>query len=67
MMHLTATTQFGLEELLADELYDLGADITHVGARAVEFIGDQQLLYQTVLWSRLAMRVLRPFAAPAET
>ena len=63
MMHLTATTQFGLEELLADELYDLGADITHVGSRAVEFIGDQKLLYQTVLWSRLAMRVLRPFAA----
>ena len=63
MMHLTATTQFGLEELLADELYDLGADITHVGSRAVEFLGDQKLLYQTILWSRLAMRVLRPFAA----
>ena len=62
-MHLTATTQFGLEELLADELYDLGADITHVGSRAVEFIGDQQLMYRTVLWSRLAMRLLRPFAA----
>src|SRR6476661_8692304 len=61
-MHLTATTQFGLEELLADELYDLGADITHVGSRAVEFIGDQRLLYNTVLWSRLAMRLLRPFA-----
>jgi len=62
-MHLTATTQFGLEELLADELYDLGADITHVGSRAVEFIGDQRLLYETALWSRLAMRLLRPFAA----
>ena len=43
-MHLTATTQFGLEELLADELYTLGADITHVGSRAVEFIGDHRLL-----------------------
>ena len=62
-MHLTATTQFGLEELLADELYTLGADITHIGSRAVEFIGDQRLLYKTALWSRLAMRLLRPFAA----
>ena len=61
-MHLTATTQFGLEELLADELYALGADITHVGSRAVEFIGDQKLMYETVLWSRLAMRLLRPIA-----
>ncbi|GAB3572838.1 THUMP domain-containing class I SAM-dependent RNA methyltransferase [Hymenobacter daeguensis] len=62
-MHLTATTQFGLEELLADELYALGADITHVGSRAVEFIGDHRLLYETALWSRLSMRLLRPFAA----
>jgi putative N6-adenine-specific DNA methylase len=62
-MHLTATTQFGLEELLADELYDLGADITHIGSRAVEFIGDHRLLYEVALWSRLAMRLLRPFAA----
>ena len=62
-MHLTATTQFGLEELLADELYQLGADITHIGSRAVEFIGDQRLLYEVALWSRLSMRLLRPFAA----
>ena len=62
-MHLTATTQFGLEELLADELYALGADITHVGSRAVEFIGDHRLLYEAALWSRLSMRLLRPFAA----
>ncbi len=61
-MHLTATTQFGLEELLADELHALGADITHVGSRAVEFIGTQKLLYETALWSRLAMRLLRPLA-----
>ena len=62
-MHLTATTQFGLEQLLADELYHLGADITHIGSRAVEFIGDHRLLYEVALWSRLSMRLLRPFAA----
>jgi putative N6-adenine-specific DNA methylase len=61
-MKLTATTQFGLEQLLADELRELGAEITQVGSRAVEFTGDQTLLYRTMLWSRLAMRVLRPFA-----
>jgi len=61
-MYLTATTQFGLEEVLADELRQLGARIEYVGNRAVEFSGDKRLLYETVLWSRTAMRLLRPFA-----
>ena len=61
-MHLTATTQFGLEEVLAAELRQLGATIEHVGSRAVEFSGDKKLLYNAVLWSRTAMRLLRPFA-----
>lgn len=61
-MHLTATTQFGLEEVLADELRQLGATIEHVGSRAVEFSGDKKLLYEAILWSRTAMRLLRPFA-----
>lgn len=61
-MYLTATTQFGLEEVLVDELRQLGAIIEHVGSRAVEFSGDKKLLYNTVLWSRTAMRLLRPFA-----
>ena len=61
-MYLTATTQFGLEDVLADELRQLGATIEYVGSRAVEFSGSQQLLYEAVLWSRTAMRLLRPFA-----
>ncbi len=61
-MYLTATTQFGLEEVLAAELSQLGATIDHVGSRAVEFSGDKKLLYNTILWSRTAMRLLRPFA-----
>jgi putative N6-adenine-specific DNA methylase len=61
-MYLTATTQFGLEEVLAEELSQLGATIDHVGSRAVEFSGDKKLLYNTILWSRTAMRLLRPFA-----
>ena len=59
---LTATTQFGLEDVLARELHALGAEIEYVGARAVEFRGDQRLLYDAVLWCRTAMRILRPFA-----
>ena len=61
-MYLTATTQFGLEDVLADELRQLGATVDYVGSRAVEFQGSQQLLYEAVLWSRTAMRLLRPFA-----
>ena len=61
-MYFTATTQFGLEEVLADELRQLGARIEYVGSRAVEFSGDQRLLYNAILWSRTAMRLLRPFA-----
>ncbi|WP_375418961.1 class I SAM-dependent RNA methyltransferase [uncultured Hymenobacter sp.] len=59
----TATTQFGLEDVLARELRDLGAEIEYVGSRAVEFRGDQRLLYDAVLWCRTAMRILRPFAS----
>ncbi len=38
-MHLTATTQFGLEDVLAEELRQFGATIEHVGSRAIEFDG----------------------------
>lgn len=60
--YMTATTQFGLEQVLADELHQLGAQVERVGQRAVEFVGDQQLLYEAVLWCRTAMRLLVPFA-----
>ena len=60
---MTATTQFGLEEILAAELRQLGATIDKVGNRAVEFTGNRQLLYEATLWCRTAMRILKPFAA----
>lgn len=59
---MTATTQFGLEEVLADELRALGAKIEKMGQRAVEFTGNTQLMYEAVLWCRTAMRILKPFA-----
>ena len=59
---MTATTQFGLEEVLTEELRGLGAKIEKTGSRAVEFTGNQQLLYQAILWCRTAVRILKPFA-----
>jgi putative N6-adenine-specific DNA methylase len=59
---LTATTLFGLEETLAEELRQLGAQEVQVGTRAVSFKGDLRLVYAANLWCRTAIRVLRPFA-----
>ncbi|TGE16452.1 THUMP domain-containing class I SAM-dependent RNA methyltransferase [Hymenobacter elongatus] len=59
---MTATTQFGLEEVLAQELRSLGAKIEKIGQRAVEFTGTKQLLYEANLWCRTAVRILKPFA-----
>ena len=62
LLKMTATTQFGLENLLADELKQLGAQQIKVATRAVEFAGNRELLYKVNLWSRTAIRVLVPFA-----
>ncbi|RDC63672.1 THUMP domain-containing class I SAM-dependent RNA methyltransferase [Adhaeribacter pallidiroseus] len=56
-----ATTLFGLEEILAQELADLGAQNIYLGNRAVEFAGDKSLLYRANLWCRTAIRILKPF------
>ncbi|AMM52941.1 THUMP domain-containing protein [Rufibacter sp. DG15C] len=60
--NMTATTLAGLEEVLAQELTDLGAKFVKVGVRAVTFSGDQRLLYSANLWCRTAIRILKPFA-----
>ncbi|GAB2538515.1 THUMP domain-containing class I SAM-dependent RNA methyltransferase [Rufibacter soli] len=60
--NMTATTMAGLEEVLAQELTDLGAKYVKVGVRAVTFSGNQYLLYQANLWCRTAIRILKPFA-----
>ncbi len=56
-----ATTLFGLETILAQELADLGAQNITVGNRAVEFAGDKKLLYAANVWCRTAIRILKPF------
>jgi putative N6-adenine-specific DNA methylase len=54
-----ATTMFGLEEILAGELRDLGAQDVRVLNRAVGFNGSQAILYKVNIGSRTAMRVLK--------
>ena len=57
---LLAKTTFGFEDLLAQEMESLGAtDILKV-TRAVTFEGDNELMYKANLWSRVALRILRP-------
>ena len=59
---IIATTLFGLEEVLANELSDLGATDIQLLNRAVKFEGDQALLYKCNLHLRTALKVLKPFA-----
>ena len=59
-MILLAKTFKGLEEVLADELRELGATDVKVQRRAVRFQGDQALLYRANLNLRTASRVLMP-------
>ncbi len=57
---MLAKTLFGLEDVLADELSQLGAKNIVKGNRAVEFSGDLELLYKANLHLRTALRVLVP-------
>jgi len=59
---LIATTVFGLEEIVASELMELGATDIELLKRAVKFKGDQALLYKSNLHLRTALKVLKPFA-----
>ena len=57
---MIAQTLYGLEDVLAKELADLGAQSIVRHNRAVRFTGDQALLYKTNLCLRTALRVLVP-------
>ncbi|MBO4740302.1 MAG: RNA methyltransferase, partial [Bacteroidales bacterium] len=59
---MIAKTMFGLEEVLAAELKELGAeDITPV-TRAVTFTGTMETLYKANYCCRTALAILKPFA-----
>ena len=57
---LIAKTFQGLEEVLAQELMDLGANNVQIGRRMVSFTGDKALMYKANFCLRTAVRVLKP-------
>lgn len=59
-MEMVAKTMAGLEFILGNELKALGAQNVRVRTRAVEFEGDQALLYRANLHLRTALRILVP-------
>ncbi len=59
---LTAKTFTGLEQVLAQELTDLGATGVRTQTRAVAFEGDQEMIIKANLWCRTAVSILREIA-----
>lgn len=57
---MIAKTFKGLEEVLAQELIELGANNVQIERRAVSFEGDRALLYRANFCLRTAIRVLVP-------
>lgn len=58
---MVAKTFRGLEEVLAEELRQLGAQDVMPGNRMVSFRGDKAMLYKANMWCRTALRILKPF------
>jgi putative N6-adenine-specific DNA methylase len=61
-MDMIAKTFEGLEEVLAKELSDLGAEDIGLLKRGIEFKGDKRLLYKANYTCRTALRILVPIA-----
>lgn len=58
-----ATSAKGLENILAGELRDLGAERVAVARAGVTFAGALEVAYAACLWSRVANRILLPLAS----
>lgn len=59
---MLAKTFKGLEDVLAKELIELGANHVQIERRAVSFTGDKRMLYSANFCLRTASRVLVPIA-----
>jgi putative N6-adenine-specific DNA methylase len=59
MDKLLATTLFGLEEVLAAELREMGAKEVVVRNRLVSFSGNKAMMYRANYHARTALRILR--------
>lgn len=57
---MVAKTLYGLEELLATELRQLGASNVEPGVRNVSFMGDTGFMYKANLCCRTAVKILKP-------
>lgn len=57
---MLAKTFYGLEEILAQELRNLGAQKVQTGVRSVQFLGDKGFMYKANLACRTAIRILKP-------
>ena len=59
---MIAKTYHGLEDVLAKELLQLGAQDIKTLRRAVKFKGDIGFMYKANLNARTALRILKPIA-----
>jgi putative N6-adenine-specific DNA methylase len=57
---IIAKTFQGLEEILAKELINLGANNVEMGRRMVAFTGDKEMLYKANFCTRTAVKILKP-------
>ena len=57
---LIAKTFQGLEDVLAKELIELGANDVQIGRRMVSFTGDKAMMYKANFCLRTAIRILKP-------
>ena len=57
---IIAKTFQGLEEVLAKELINLGANNVELGRRMVSFTGDKEMLYKANFCTRTAVKILMP-------
>lgn len=59
---LIAKTFMGLEQVLAQELTELGANNIQTGRRMVSFTGDKEMMYRANFQLHTAIRILKPIA-----
>lgn len=57
---MIAKTFMGLEDILAQELTELGANNIEKGCRVVTFTGDKAMMYRANFCLRTAIRILKP-------
>jgi putative N6-adenine-specific DNA methylase len=67
-MHIAENNEFvaktfhGLEEVLAEEIKNIGGKNIEILTRAVKFTGNKKLLYKSNIYLRTALRILVPIA-----